>query len=377
MSGTFSDIAVPGVLPPVALRQPRLLVLANGSPLVGAIDAEVINSSHYAADRFCVTLSIGVDPGAFATLSALTTIRVEVQVSLDGGASFASLILGNADCLEIDPLRGTWRMSGRDLSAGLIEARTQETFANQTSSEIATTLAGRHGLQADVQTTTTVVGRYWQLEHDRIVLNRFASVTTEWDLLVLLAGLEGFDAWVTGTTLHFRAPVATPAPEAVLRAAATPDGPANVTGLRLERALNLAQDIQVTVKSWNSRQQRAFVRQATRAGAGGNMQDYVYVVPNLAPDDALHYAQNRLAELIQHERCVGAEMPGELSLAPRTMLRLEGTGTDFDQAYWIGRVERRISMRHGFTQMVHAKNTNLASQQAASAEGVMSPWTVS
>ena len=52
---------------------------------------------------------------------------------------------------------------------------------------------------------------------------RGTRATTEWDLLATLAGWEGFDVWVSGTTLHFRPPdTLTPPP--VLSAAATADG---------------------------------------------------------------------------------------------------------------------------------------------------------
>lgn len=330
-------------------RAPRLRVLANGA-MLPAMDAEVVSNNHFSADRFHVRAAAdGVDPGLLGTVE----IMLEVQASVDGGASFSSLVTGAVDTLELDPVSGVLSLSGRDLGAALIEARTRETFANQTASEIATALAGRHGLTADVQATTTPVGRYWQLEHDRMVLDQFARATTEWDLLVTLAQFEGFDVWVSGQSLHFRPPGDGAA--AVLRAVATASGPANVVGLHLQRSLTLARDIAVTVKSWNSRQANAFVQTARRGGGGAKVQQYVYVVPNLTPDDALKLAQRKLAELSQHERVVTAEMPGELSLAPRGAVRVEGTGTDFDQAYVIDRVERHISVAHGFSQTVHAR----------------------
>ncbi len=89
-------------------------------------------------------------------------------------------------------------------------------------------LAGRHGLGAEVQPTKTPVGRYWQLEHDRITLDQFSRATTEWDLLVGLAEREGFDVWVGRGTLYFQPPATTVQPGAALRPVATPNGPANV-----------------------------------------------------------------------------------------------------------------------------------------------------
>lgn len=158
-----------GILGP-SVRQPRLRVLANGSEVAGAIEASVVSNNHFAADRFRVTLA----PVPTA-LAAAVDITLDVQFSLDGGASFTSLVQGAVDMLELDPVRGTLTLGGRDLTAALIQTRTQESFANQTSSEIATILAGRHGLTADVTATTTPVGRYWELEHDRLVLTISAA----------------------------------------------------------------------------------------------------------------------------------------------------------------------------------------------------------
>jgi phage protein D len=222
------------------LRQPRLNVLANGVPVPGAAAATVCSNNYRAADRFRVSL-------AAATAGSLIdadTITLEVQFSLDGGTSFQSVITGAVDALDFDAVQGKLSLTGRDLSAGLIEARTQETFANQTASEIATTLAGRHGLAAQVTATTTPAGRYWELEHDRIVLNAFSQATAEWDLLVSLAQHEGFDIWVSGATLYFQ-PQQTNTPVVIT--------PQDCVSLRLEHALTLAGDVEVIVKSWHSR----------------------------------------------------------------------------------------------------------------------------
>ncbi len=157
-------------------------------------------------------------------------------------------------------MQGVIRAEGRDLTAALIEARTQETFANRTASEIAQLFAGRHNLAAEVTETRTPVGRYYQDEHDRITLDQFSRATTEWDLLVFLAQQEGFDVFVSGTTLYFQPPAG-----ADVALTLSPD---TVLDLRLERSLTLARDIEVTVKSWNSRQQSAFTQTARARGRG-------------------------------------------------------------------------------------------------------------
>ena len=175
---------VRGVALPIssALRSPRLAVLVNGVALAGAIAADVSSNSHYAADRFRVQTALQADdPSIWSQAEML----VEVRMGLDG--AWASLVTGAVDRLDIDPIQGVVELEGRDLTAGLIEARTQETFSNRTSSEIASLLAQRQGLMADVATTSTPVGRYYQDQHDRITLDQFSHATTEWDLLIFLA----------------------------------------------------------------------------------------------------------------------------------------------------------------------------------------------
>ena len=332
-------------------RAPRLVVLADGVVLP-ATDAFVVSNNHFAADRFRVSAVASLAPPGLIDGDG---VMLDVQVWLDGAVT--SLVQGAVDSLDYDPTSGRLHLSGRDLSASLLESRTQETFSNRTASEIVTILAGRHGLSADVTATTTPVGRYWQLEHDRLVLDQFARATTEWDLLVTLAQFEGFDLWVSGNALRFHPQQADETVPTALRAAATAAGPANVMCLELHRSLTLARDIVVTVKSWNNRQANAFVQTASK-GRGFRALNYVYVVPNLSPDDARRLAQRKLAELSQHERVMVAEMPGDLFSAPRQAVRVEGTMTSFDQVYWIDRVERHLSVAHGFTQTLHARNSS-------------------
>jgi hypothetical protein len=167
---------------------------------------------------------------------------------------------------------------------------------------------------------------------------------------VALASLEGFDVWVDGTTLHFH-----PRQDA---APATPLRPEHTTALRLDRALTLARDIEVVVKSWNARQQQSFIRRARRTGGGGREpQRHILVVPNLTPDDALKLAQRKLEDLTRHERVITAQMPGTLSHSPRQRIQLTGTGTDFDQDYYIDEIDRSLSTTTGFTQTLRARNT--------------------
>ena len=367
------------MLPSEALspwRSPRLRILANGAPLEGVIRAEVFANNHYAADRFSASIALGADPWVNAAAwAAEPDILLDVQFSLDAGASFKNLITGAVDSVSIDPVIGEVRLDGRDLTAPLIETRTQETFANRTASEIAILLAERHNLTPVVTNTTAPVGRYYENQHDRITLGLFSRATTEWDLIIFLAQQEGFDVFVTGTELHFQP--ADPTPDVNLMIHAS-----DLIDLHLERSLTLARDMEVTVKSWNSRNQKAFTQTARAARRSGGAQEgvsrsgppqrYVFVRPNLTQQDALKLAQQKLAELTRHERVLQATMPGELAMSPRSLLTLMGTGTAFDQTYFIDTIERSINFETGFTQHIRAKNSSPRTQTTTPADVVVS-----
>jgi phage protein D len=209
------------------LRQPRLQVLADGMILPGVLATEVTSNNYYAADRFSVRLAISADPQGLASWDARTASSIELQIGL-GASGWTSLITGNIDSLSADPIAGTVQIEGRDLSSGLIEARTQEAFANQTASDVATILAGRHGLTAQATATTTPVGRYYSADHNRVTLDRFTRASTEWDLLVWLAQQENFDVFVTGTSLYFQPAQTDPTPVMVLQASSGGAVPPNI-----------------------------------------------------------------------------------------------------------------------------------------------------
>ena len=329
-----------------SLRTPTLTVLADGTPLPNVMDADVLANAHFAAARFRLRLAVSA-PAAAALLQPGTIL--DIQLTLGGTPT--SLIQGEADTIRSDVLNRTLEIDGRDLTARLLDARTQETFSNQTASQIAETLAARHSLTPDVTATQTLAGRYYEADHDHLTLGQFSRATTEWDLLTFLAAREGFEAYVSGQTLTF-APLATsPTPTSLT--------PALCLSLSLEHTLTLARDIEVTVKSWSSRQQSAVTQTAKSAAKGrrgGSPQRIVVVRPNLSSNDALQLANRILADLSAHERLVHAELPGELALTPRSRVQLTGTGTDFDQLYYVAELDRHFSSTHGFTERLRLKN---------------------
>ena len=82
----------------------------------------------------------------------------------------------------------------------------------------------------------------------------------------------------------------------------------------------------------------------------------------MTSDQALKLAQQLLEELTRHERVIALTMPGELTITPRTLIGLQGTGTDFDQTYHVDESERSLGVNGGFVQRIRAKNMDSRSQ---------------
>lgn len=316
-------------------------MLADGGALPGVLAADVFANNHLAADRFRLRLAASV-----ADLAGLQApgLRLDVQAGWDGG--WTSLIVGTADALAFDPVRGVLEVEGRDLSAELIETQASETFANRTSSEIVKIIAARHGLSADVEPTSTPVGRYYQAEHDRVALGQFARAMTEWDLLAFLAGQEGFDLFMQGDTLRFGPPDGDAVPLRV----------EDCLSLELGHELGLAREVAVTVRSWGTRAGVALEHTARGPGGsktgGGKPLRHVLVRPNLDAVQAQRVAERALADLLRHEWTARATMPGELGLTPRRRVALVGTRTDWDRVYAVSELSRHLDVRRGFTQRI-------------------------
>jgi phage protein D len=314
----------------------------------GVVSAEIVSVSYCAADRFSAALAI--DSVNLALLTSLPEISIIIFVA--SGESIIPLIEGKVDCYRYDFTRRLLWLEGRDLTALFIEEQASQSFVNQTSSDIAILLAGRHGMNADVMPTKTLVGRYYEADHSRMMLDQFAQANTEWDMLVWLAHQENFDVWVSGNTLHFQ-------PRGLIGSPTYVISPANCIELEFERAMSLAQNVQVTVKSWNSFNQSSLIQTASSGAASGGGKNYVVVRPNLNADQAGKIAQSLVADISQHERVLNATIVGEATLSARDVVQLVGTGTSFDQSYRIVSLVRRVD-DGGFVEHITAMATSAA-----------------
>ena len=323
---------------------------------------DVTSNAHFAADTWRAEFASTALPAAFGPdyWAAAEYDRVEISAGFEG--ALIPLITGQVDDVEYDIIARRLTLSGRDLSAPLIDARTTEKFQNLKSHEIAQRIALRHGLDSNVTATATLAGKYYQIDHAALT-----KEDSEWDLLCYLAEREGFDVWVRGETLFFQPPVSeSQTPYLLLWSDPGAGSPtSNCERLNLSRSQTLAKDVIVKVRSWNQAQEKAFTvayraskkgRTKRKGDTDSDAQTYSYTVPNLTREQALKYAETQAAKITRHERLLNADLPGDSLLDTRSLVRLAGTGTDWDQTYYPESVTRRISFEEGYTMQLRAKN---------------------
>jgi hypothetical protein len=321
------------------VNQPQVRVTIDGIAVPGVILLEIERVAYFSADRFTATFALGA-VAAFGRsyFSSIGGKIVTIEAS-DQQYGFVQLLIGQVDNILDDLKSSTVTISGRDLSARLIDTEISETFANQTSSQVASTICSRHGLTANVTSTSTPIGQYYDLDHARSALGLNSRGGTEWNLLSWLAMIEGFSLSVFGLTLNFGLPLSSQ--PYIL----TPQG-----CLALEIDVASALPTTSTVKSWNTRNKTAIVQTS-----GNNTGTVATLIrPNLTNEFAAKMAQNHLAVLNTHGTLLLAAMPGELSIVPGRTLNLTGTDSQYDQDYLVDTVSRSISAVHGFTQNVKA-----------------------
>lgn len=342
-------------LAPLAQRPRGAIYIDGGQVLPSFGEFSVTNNTYFAADKFRVVMSLDKMPLGYGLpyWASASEIPIEIRAGFlppdappTTSADTDSLFVGNVEDVDINLRTREITCTGRDLTSRFIDSQTTEKYPDNTSSQIAELLAKRHGLDSVVVPTTTRVGTYYELEHARL-----AREITEWDLLTALAQEEGFDVYVEGRTLYFIPPVPeSTTPYLLLYQPPTPEliATGNFIDVNLRRNVNLAKDITIKIKTWNQEQEdgvivtiRAQNAKKTQH-AGGIGQVYSYTFPNLTRDQALKKGQAILRELTLHEKVIDAKLTAQPTslVNMRSVFRLSGTGSDFDQVYFPDAVTR-------------------------------------
>lgn len=357
-------------------RRPRGQMLLNGNA-VTFVKFEVTNKSHFTADTWSVDLEPWQQPEGYGLTwwaNAPVGNRVELLVGMlditqnvgDVPNSLTSLITGQVDDFHCNPLTGKLTLTGRDLTAVLIDMKTSNKWPDRVSSQIVTALAQQVGLTPQVTATNTPAGELYK--------SSYVSLQKEipmWDLICFLAQQEGFETFVSGTSLYFGPPVANsdPNPYMISMSGGAPRGTsifANVETLELRRSFTFATDISVTVLSHGSFAGKSVKAVATRAGnkapqssankGAGTVQNYVLRRPGLTQEQAQQLANSTLADLTQMERTFTATAEGDPTLSTHRKARVTGTGTSFDSDYYFVNVHHSLTFKGGYSVTMEAKN---------------------
>lgn len=326
------------------VRAPRLLALFDGVPVPHAMEARVTATDYFSADWFHAGFAIASDgPDGPAFWASVGQPVVDLRISLDGGSTYVTLIVGKADTVTLDPLNRIARLEGRDLSSGLLDARPYQAYPGQTASGIVAAIAARHGLEARITPTRGLAGRAFASQQQETVLSQHSRVVTDWDMVVRLAQREGYNAYVQGRTLHFEPVDEATGPE-------TPLVSGDFIELRVEHNLREARAADLGMASWNSQASQALglVRQGAATGD-------VAIQPNLPATIASAMAREYTKSRRQAVRVLDGTMPGETALAPRSRIRLSGIGAGYDRAYHIETIDRSFSPVTGFRQRIRAR----------------------
>ena len=353
-------------------RFPRGAIKINGNIIPALIDLEIDSNAWRESDTFRVSLSLSAlqSPYDEAWICSRSSMQVQLYAGTVSDPTNWSindlgqpLFYGHVDNVEYELSARTLVLTGRDLTALLIDARTAEKWINQSASQIATTLANRHGLTPVIPQDTA--GRAGGFYIDNHVVPTTSQ--TEWDLLCWLAQQVGFVVYCKGNTLYFGPPPDESANKyPVVWVPADSQNPyrSNTASLSFARSLTVGGTITVTVRSFNSQQRAGFSVSYPSANAGkiapGNAkspaQNYSYRIPGLTREQALQRAQSIYNEMIKNEMRLSADLPGDSILDIMHVIPVSGTGTAFDQTYYPESIQRTLSNDEGFRMKVSAKN---------------------
>lgn len=353
--------------------EPRAIVQVNGIN-IKFTKVSIETGNFYDSDKF--TLSFPLDgQGDILRLNYLSEatqfeVRIYVGYPKDSQqftiSNLTLVFVGEADNSYVEPASGLVMMTGRDLSGRLIDKKTTRQFSNYTASQLAILLANENNLTPVVTPTTTKLGTFYVLDQTLMARER-----SQWDLLVAAASAEGFVVYVEGDKLIFKPlPDEQSNPYVIYWQPATnafSSPVSNAIKLTFERDMILAQGVKVVVRvPYNTQTGNAFTVSASTENSGrvrskglpapnGKKQVYSYVKSGLTKDQALQFARNTLRNIGIHSVTAVATMIGDSTIKKDTVIKVQGTDSNYDSTYYVFHVLRTIVM-NGFRMTMTLKN---------------------
>lgn len=352
-------------------RYPRSIVTINGGQM-DFLSWEVNNNGYYQADTFTVTLTLKQADVAWWSDTTIMDVAIYDGIVKDPQnfsiANLSQRILGRVDTIDLDPIRKTVKIAGRDYTSKLIDTKVLPPSRNLTASDAAALYAGQYGLKTNITKTKTRIGTYYDLDHVNLTIGKSA-----WDILTYLAHQEGFIVYLSGQTLNFK-----PFPPESSATILTIDDSQRITtgpapSISFTRALTLSRGIIVHVRSWNDKQKKGFTETARMKRSKdpvlkrnsplvGEEQIYTYTIPGLTHGQAQAKAQAYLSVISKHEmKFTADDMPGDPTLDPFQPVKWRYGNTQFSQVYYLEEVIRKFDFESGYTMTLRGKNHSVES----------------
>jgi phage protein D len=340
----------------VFARSPRIQVQIAGITFDTVMHANLVSAGSCKSSHFELSLALSEKMGSSQWLDSLSgSVVVKIYMRLHQEENDTIMFEGLMDSLTFDSLSNIVSIRGRDYSSILIDSTYQESFYNQTASEVANSIAVRHGLSPNIVETFALIGGYSGGDHSQLLLNAHSRITSEWDLLTHLARIENVQLFVDGTSLVF-------SPLSTLDSNYISVNKSMTKGIRFTKTLPLSEDSRLTVKSWNSwRGQLSQYtdpqssQQDTTDGTGlanGPGIGTVVIKPNLSPQGAENLYKRCLNSINERAISVEITMPGEMTIKPCDIISVRGSKTCFDSDYVVRTVRRQYSSTTGFVQII-------------------------
>jgi hypothetical protein len=333
------------------VRYPRAWLVVAGSPWP-CVEASASVHRYQSADTFSAQLAMDAAPVSIAQLSSMDPIPAAL-IGDNGDGNSKELVKGTLDSVNAHFDTRVVLVSGRDRTAEFLDTQTKEKFQDKTASQIVEEIAGRHGIAVQTDATQLKAGKQYVYQHDQIT-----DLESEWSLILYLAEREGKVAFVKGDTLYFVAPGNTDASGGsfnVWYSPPSPSGPAagNMISIMCGRNLTLAKGVKVNVRAFDRRQKKVIT--GTKSKGGGGLE-FNYSIPGISKEEADAIADKKATENARHQMSIHYVGPGDVNADPRMMLSLSGTGTAWDQKYFIDAIDHRFTPESGYQMTIDGKN---------------------
>lgn len=376
MGASLASSGVSGFAAGGTVRNVAIGMTANGVSVPTVLEFTHESNNFQSCDTWSAEIALDGTNDQFgpAFWAGNPSIDVQLSASLTGPGSLSYVTGGMVDKVSGSFRRQTVTLHGRDYSAKLLDTLTNDMFVNQTSAQIATTLAQRFGLTPQVTPTSIPAGRFLAGEYGHA-----SQDVSAFRLLSFLAQQEGFDFYMNGRTLVFAPAVATMQPFVVTYHYAGTDGyiESNVPDIEWDWDHTLAGPVTAQVRSHSHTAGKsvistytstktssksllnpnaAYTRAQLQSGAGANGPFYIQRErPGLTQQQADQLAQKKLTDISGNERALHiSNVPAVLGVSARNGVRLVGTGTALDQTYTIGSMTRTFAWS-GATMSIQAK----------------------